>query len=129
MGDTRFSLDQNDHDMSLRTCHLHLLWSAIYSEKPHGMLRSWSQFVCVCFHLCGVKDPNTTHWRSIADNVITHCGLGSPFYISVVCTQVGGSILDLTFVCTYHTSLLRVCVYVLQDIVHPPVFNTSTILH
>ena len=39
-------------------------------EMPYGAQRSWTQFICVCFRVCGQQNPNTLNWSSMADVAI-----------------------------------------------------------
>ena len=53
-------------------------------KTSHGVRRSWTHFVCVCFHVCSSKNPNILNLSSVADDAIAHGsiqGLGSPLYI------------------------------------------------
>ena len=53
-------------------------------EMPHGVQRSWTRFVWVCFHVCGLHKPEDSSLSPMADNAITRggiWGLGSPLYI------------------------------------------------
>ena len=64
-------------------------WAWNTRETVHGMQRSWTHFVCVCFPMCGRQKLEYPNWSSMNDDAITRGGigvLGSPFYIICVFT-------------------------------------------
>ena len=53
-------------------------------KTPHGAQRSWKHLYCICFCICGGKNPKTPNLSPMADDAITRSGiggLGSPVYI------------------------------------------------
>ena len=59
----------------------------------HGARRSWSHLFCLCFCVCGWKNPKTPNLSSMADDAITQGGIGPGslvyiygFYVVLVCS-------------------------------------------